>query len=71
MRLKVLRIMGKYTQQEIADFLNCRQSTYSQYETNSRCIPVQTLKSLAEFYDTSIDFLVDFTDEQLAYPRKK
>ena len=63
--------MGKYTQQEIEDFLKCRQSTNSQYETNSRCIPVQNLKSLAEFYDTSIDFLVDFTDEQLAYPRKK
>lgn len=63
--------MNNYTQKEIAKMLNCQQNTYSQYETCNRDIPIDSLKILAEFYKTSIDFLVGFTDEPSAYPRKK
>lgn len=71
MRLKILRQMNNYTQADIAKILHCRQNTYSQYETHSRYISIDSLKILAEFYNTSIDFLVDFTDEKSPYPRKK
>jgi transcriptional regulator with XRE-family HTH domain len=71
MRLKALRRTYNYTQADIAKVLNCRQNTYSQYETTKRCIPIDALKNLAELYQTSIDFLVDFTDVQIPYPRKK
>lgn len=71
MRLKALRTMHNCTQEEIAEKLNCGQNTYSQYETYNRCIPIDALKVLAEFYNTSIDFLVGFTDEPIAYPHKK
>ena len=34
-------------------------------------IPVSALCRLAEFYHTSIDYLVGLTDERRAYPRRK
>ena len=71
MRLKDLRKNNNYTQADIAKVLHCKQNTYSQYETSSRYISIDSLKILAEFYNTSIDFLVEFTDEKLPYPRKK
>ena len=71
MNLKILRTLHNYSQKEIANILNCQQNTYSQYETYSRNIPIEALKILAEFYETSIDFLVDFTDEPASYPHKK
>lgn len=71
MRLKLLRQINNYTQADIAKILHCRQNTYSQYETRTRYISIDSLKVLAEFYNTSIDFLVDFTDEKSPYPRKK
>ncbi len=71
MRLRSLRLSHDYTQQYLADILHCRQNTYSQYETTNRTIPVDSLKVLANLYQTSIDFLVDFTDISIPYPRKK
>lgn len=71
MRLRALRLSHDYTQQYLAEFLHCRQNTYSQYETTNRTIPIDSLKDLANLYQTSIDFLVDFTDISIPYPRKK
>lgn len=71
MRLRSLRLSHDYTQKYLADILHCRQNTYSQYETTNRTIPVDSLKVLANLYQTSIDFLVDFTDISIPYPRKK
>jgi transcriptional regulator with XRE-family HTH domain len=71
MRLRTLRRTYNYTQADIAKVLHCKQNTYSQYETTTRCIPIDALKLLAELYETSIDFLVDFTDVSIPYPRKK
>lgn len=71
MRLRHLRLNYDYTQKDLAEMLHCRQNTYSQYETTNRTIPIDSLKTLANIYKTSIDFLVDFTDEETPYPRKK
>lgn len=46
------------------------QNGYSQYETDTNKIPVEILKKLAIFYDTSIDYLVELTDEKKPYKRK-
>ena len=40
------------------------QNGYSQYETDTNKIPVEVLKKLAIFYNTSIDHLVELTDEK-------
>ncbi|GAB2044309.1 helix-turn-helix transcriptional regulator [Agathobaculum sp. NSJ-28] len=59
------------SQKQVADLLQVHQTTYSDYELGNISIPAQQLKRLAEFYDTSIDYLLDFTDERKPYPRRK
>ena len=71
MRLKSLREDKDITQTEIANFLNCKQNTYQQYESGKRQIPIEALKKLSDFYNTSVDYLLDMTDEIKPYPRKK
>lgn len=71
MRLKDLREDSDFTQSYIADKLNIKQNTYSQYENGQRQIPLDALIKLAEFYHTSVDYLLDLTDTPKPYPRKK
>lgn len=70
MRLKSLREDKDITQIKIANLLNCKQNTYQQYESGKRQIPIESLKKLSEFYNTSIDYLLEMTDEIKPYPRK-
>ena len=70
MRLKELREYHKKTQKTIAEYLNIRQNTYSQYENGQRQIPIDALILLAEFYNTSIDYILEITDEKIPYPKK-
>lgn len=62
MRLKELREENKYTQQYVAEILNIRQNTYSQYETEKREIPIRALIVLAKLYDVSVDYILELTD---------
>ena len=71
MKLKDLREDQDYTQEYVANYLNCKQNTYSQYETGLNQIPIESLKKLALLYNTSIDYLVGFTDVKTPYKRKK
>ena len=68
-RLRDLREDHDLTQQKLADLLNCSQTTYSRYESEELNIPVISLKKLAKFYDTSIDYLVCLTNEKKPYKR--
>ncbi|MCI9366552.1 MAG: helix-turn-helix transcriptional regulator [Clostridia bacterium] len=70
MRLKNIREDKDITQLQIATLLNCKQNTYQQYETGKRQIPLEALKKLAFFYNTSVDYLLEITDETKPYPRK-
>jgi len=51
------------TQTQIADMLNMSQTGYSKYETGENDIPTRVLIALADFYDTSIDYLLGRVDE--------
>ena len=62
MRLKELREENKYTQQYVAEILNIRQNTYSQYENEKRDIPIRALIVLAKLYDVSVDYILELTD---------
>lgn len=64
-------MLNGLTQKQIAEKLNVRQNTYSQYENGNREIPLQSLIALSEVYDTSIDYIVGITDYETAYPRNK
>ena len=71
MRIRNLREDHDLTQKQIAEYLNIRQSTYSQYETGNRQVPVEVLTALAAFYKTSVDYLLGLTDCREPYPKKK
>ena len=49
-------------QKDIAKVLNISQNTYSQYETGIIPITAETLIKLADYYNVSIDYLLDRTD---------
>ena len=69
--LRTLREDRDLSQADMARVLHIHQTTYSDYELGRVNIPVSALCRLAEFYHTSIDYLVGLTDERRAYPRRK
>lgn len=70
-RLRDLREDRDLTQREMAEILSVAQTTYSDYENDKINIPIETLKKLAYFFDTSIDYLLKVTDNPAPYERKK
>ena len=71
MRLKDLREDNDFTQEYVAKILDCKQNTYHQYETEKRQIPIEGLKRLAKLYHTSVDYILELTDEQKPYKEQK
>lgn len=70
-RLRDLREDRDLKQRDLAALLNCTQACYSRYEQGSRDIPIALLCQLAEYYRTSVDYLLGRTDKQEPYPRSK
>ena len=68
-RLRELREDKDLFQKDIAKYLNMSQTGYSQYETETNDIPTEILKKLADFYDTSIDYLLYRTDTRKPYEK--
>lgn len=68
-RLKELREDSDYKQSAIADLLKITRQQYSLYETGRRTIPVNYLKILANFYNTSCDYILEATDEMTPYKK--
>ena len=68
-RLKELREDKDIFQKDIAKILNMSQTGYSQYETETNDIPTEVLKKLANFYNTSIDYLLYEIDERKPYSK--
>lgn len=69
-RIRDLREDKDLTQTQIAEYLNCSQRIYSNYERGDVDIPTQVLIKLAKLHDTSVDYLLGITDERKPYPRK-
>lgn len=67
-RLRNLREDAGYTQEYIAYMLNVTQRTYSRYENDERSIPLSCLCTLSDFYNTSVDYLLNRTDRKEPYP---
>ncbi len=70
-RLKELRKEKNLSQKELASLINMSQTGYSQYERNARKVSLETLKNLASFYNTSVDYLLDLTDIKDKYQTSK
>lgn len=68
-RLKELREDKDLYQKDIADFLNIDQSNYSKYELEKVNIPIEYLRKLADYYNTSVDYILYRTDERKPYKK--
>ncbi|MGN1111905.1 MAG: helix-turn-helix domain-containing protein [Acutalibacteraceae bacterium] len=62
LRIKDLREDNDLTQKQISKILMCDQSLYSKYERGEREIPLSLLIKLADYYNTSLDYLVCRSD---------
>lgn len=69
LRLRDLREDRDMSQAAMAKLLKCSQQTYSRYESHTTEIPLESLMFLAEYYDTSTDYLLGITDQIKPYPR--
>ena len=68
-RIRNLREDKDLTQSEIAKYLNITQRTYSRYENDERAIPIEILCRLADFHNTSVDYLLNRTSCKDPYPK--
>lgn len=57
-RIKDLREDHDLTQETLAQILNITQRSYSHYENGDRNIPIEILIKLADYYQTSVDYLI-------------
>ena len=61
-RIRELREDRKINQTQVAKMLGMSQTGYSKYETGENDIPTTILIKLAQFYDTSTDYILGLTD---------
>ena len=62
MRLKELRNCRNISQLRLAIDLGMSQNTISRYETGVRQADYDTLIKLADYFDVSVDYLLERTD---------
>ena len=66
-RIRDLREDKDLTQKQLAEHLKIHQTTYSDYELGNLNVPIDVLIELSKFYKTSVDYLVDLTDNPTPY----
>ena len=67
LRIRGLREDADLTQKQVAAYLLCDQSLYSKYERGERELPLALAVKLAQYYKTSVDYLVGLTKEKKPY----
>jgi len=68
-RMKDLREDSDLRQKDVAEVLNISRSAYANYERGERDMYGQTLENLADFYGTSVDYIMGRTDIKNPYPK--
>lgn len=69
--IKLIRVINDYTQLKVQMDTGISQSTLSKYESGDAIPTTDNLIVLAKYYRTSLDFLMDLTDERKPYPPKR
>ncbi len=64
-RLYELRTDNDLTQQQVSEYLMCNRQVYARYERGLREIPVSMLIKLADLYKTSVDYILERTDNMI------
>lgn len=62
--IRDLREDADLYQKDLAKHLNCSQQTYSDYERGKVDIPTETLVAMADFYDTTTDYILGRTNQR-------
>lgn len=68
-RLKDLREDHDLLQKDVAEILKIKRQQYGLYETGKRTIPIDFLIILSQFYHTSIDYIVEKTNQKEPYAK--
>ncbi len=68
--IKLIRIINEYTQLKVQMETGISQSILSKYERGDLMPTTENLIILADFYKTSLDYLMDRTDEVKPYTKK-
>ena len=68
-RIKKLREKNKLSKKQLADFLNISHVIYEAYESGKKKVPLNILIKLSEFYNTSIDYIVENTDDFISHKK--
>ncbi len=69
--IKLARIMREFTQLKVQMETGISQSVLSKYERGDLNPTSENLIILARLYGTSVDYLLDLTEEKKPYPPKK
>ncbi len=67
MRLKQIRKAKGISQLKLAMDLNTNQNTISRYETGEREPGIRELINLADYFNVSVDYLLERTDNPKLY----
>ena len=70
-RLRDMREDRDLNQTALAKALGVHQTTYSSYELGKLSLTADLLVKLAEYYKTSVDYLLGLTDEKKPYTKRK
>ncbi len=70
-RLKMLREQNEKLQKDIASVLNMKQQQYQRYENGTTEMSIGLLDILADYYNTSVDYIIGRTNEKRPYPKIK
>lgn len=63
-RIRDLREDKDLTQVQVGAAINVPQRTYAYYESGQRMIPPHVLCALADFYQVSVDYILERTDKK-------
>lgn len=63
-RIYELRTDNDLKQREIAEILNCSQRVYSNYERGDLDIPTEILIKLSKYYNVSVDYILEITNNK-------
>ena len=63
-RIRNLREDADLNQTHVANMLGMSQTGYSKYETGENDIPTEILIKLADFYEVSVDYILNRTNNK-------
>lgn len=61
-RIRDLREDADLTQAQVGKAINVPQRTYAYYESGQRMVPPTVLCALADFYNVTVDYILERTD---------